>query len=358
MLTLLMLSSGCLGLLDEGEETVAVRAEVPLEITLDEIQPFAHDQRVMLDGQCNCEQVGGIIIASIANGAVQGAVTTDETGRFSVDFGVLPSGTYNIQLTLTSEGGITETIYASTTISPAPEDPVTVTPFPPIIYAESGESTIARVKITHTSLISCSGIWEDEMERRQAVTISGEYGSVQLDVFDYSFNGTFTITCGLYELTTATADVYVFIFSEANPDLDGDGIPDEFDRCPESSIAFNSDLSNDIDSDGCHDTSEDTDDDDDGRPDSSDRCGRGLIGWDSYNTSLDHDGDGCQDASEDLDDDDDTIPDLTDNCPLSAAGWFSTGASDYDRDGCHDLTTDPDDDNDGALMSVMIVRKA
>ena len=53
-----------------------------------------------------------------------------------------------------------------------------------------------------------------------------------LDVFDYSFNGTFTITCGLYEITTATADVHVFIFSEENPDLDGDGIPDEFDRCP------------------------------------------------------------------------------------------------------------------------------
>ena len=88
------------------------------------------------------------------------------------------------------------------------------------------------------------------MERRLAVTISGEYGSVELDVFDYSFNGTFTITCGLYEITTATADVYVFIFSEENPDLDGDGIPDEFDRCPESSIAFNSDSTNDIDGDG------------------------------------------------------------------------------------------------------------
>ena len=349
MLTLLMLSSGCLGLLDGGEETVADPVEVPLEITLDESLPYAYDQRVVLGGQCNCDQVGGIIIASIANGAVQGAVITEETGRFSVDFGVLPSGTYNIQVTLTSEGGITETIYASATVSPAPEDPVAVSPFPPVIYAESGETTIARVKITHVSLISCSGIWEDEMERRLAVTISGEYGSVELDVFDYSFNGTFTITCGLYEITTATADVYVFIFSEENPDLDGDGIPDEFDRCPESSIAFNSDSTNDIDGDGCHDTSEDIDDDDDGRPDSSDRCGRGLIGWDSYNTSLDHDGDGCQDVSEDLDDDDDTIPDLTDNCPFSVAGWFSTGASDYDRDGCHDLTNDPDDDNDGAL---------
>ena len=149
------------------------------------------------------------------------------------------------------------------------------------------------------------------------MTISND-GSVELDVFDYSFNGTFTITCGLYQ-SPRPQNVYVFIFSEENPDLDGDGIPDEFDRCPESSIAFNSDSTNDIDGDGCHDTSEDIDDDDDGRPDSSDRCGRGLIGWDSYNTSLDHDGDGCQDASEDDDDDDDTIPDLTDNCPFSVA---------------------------------------
>ena len=87
-------------------------------------------------------------------------------------------------------------------------------------------------------------------------------------------------------------------------DTDGDGIPDEADRCVESSVAFISGPSNDIDGDGCHDISEDSDDDDDGRPDTSDRCARGLIGWDSTDTSFDHDSDGCQDASEDDGEDD------------------------------------------------------
>ncbi|GIS45088.1 MAG: hypothetical protein Ct9H90mP16_21580 [Candidatus Poseidoniales archaeon] len=147
------------------------------------------------------------------------------------------------------------------------------------------------------------------MERRLIVTISGEYGSVELDVFDYSFNGTFTITCGLYEITTATADVYVFIFSEENPDLDGDGFPDEFDRCPESSIAFNSDSPNEstvtvvtirlktlmMMTMG-------------GRILPTVWSGFDWLGL--LQSSLDHDGEGCQDESEDLDDDDDTIPDL------------------------------------------------
>ncbi|MDE0708268.1 MAG: peptide-N-glycosidase F-related protein, partial [Candidatus Poseidoniales archaeon] len=89
------------------------------------------------------------------------------------------------------------------------------------------------------------------------------------------------------------------------------------------------------------------DDDDDGRSDTSDRCARGLIGWNSSNLSLDHDSDGCQDTSEDNDDDDDTITDPFDNCPLGTPGWQSTGASDYDRDGCRDTGDDLDDDNDG-----------
>ena len=76
------------------------------------------------------------------------------------------------------------------------------------------------------------------------------------------------------------------------------------DHCVESSVAFISSLTNDIDGDGCHDISEDTDDDDDGRPDTSDRCSRGLIGWNSSDTLLDHDSDGClDDNDEDRDDD-------------------------------------------------------
>ena len=352
VLTLLMLSSGCLGLLDgeESSEPVMEESSEAPELRLDINQPFWPTQNVVISGYIDRLELASNVVVegTLANGAISSQVSLENNATFDLDFGILPPGTHSVTITATDENQFSQVSVISVIVLDF-EEPVSVSAFPPVIYAESGESSVARVKITHASVISCSGIWEDEMERRQTATISGEYGSVQLDVFDFSFNGTFTITCGLYELTTATADVYVYIFSEENPDLDGDGIPDEFDRCPESQITFNSDSTNDIDGDGCHDTSEDTDDDDDGRPDSSDRCGRGMIGWDSMNTSLDHDGDGCHDASEDTDDDDDTIPDLNDNCPLSVAGWFSTGASDYDRDGCHDLTNDADDDNDGSL---------
>ena len=350
VLTILMLSSGCLGLLGDDDSESVVKESIPIELSMNGYNEFEFDQPAILSGSCNCEELNATIVASIANGAVQGIVEI-EADTFSVNFGILPSGTYSVRVTLTNQVSTSdsEVIFETITILSPPENPVSISAYPPVVYAESGESSIARVKITHAALNTCSGFWEDELERSQAVTISGEYGSVQLQSIESSFNGTFTISCGSSEITTASVDVYVYIFSEENPDLDGDGIPDEFDRCPESQITFNSDSTNDIDGDGCHDTSEDTDDDDDGRPDSSDRCGRGMIGWDSMNTSLDHDGDGCHDASEDTDDDDDTIPDLNDNCPLSVAGWFSTGASDYDRDGCHDLTNDADDDNDGSL---------
>ena len=349
LLVILLLSSGCLGLLDGEDDDSNEVKEESLELSLSEIPDFAFDQRIVFTGQCNCQDVGGVVEATIANGLVQGAVTLKETGEFTVDFGILPSGTYNVQVSMTSEGGTHHSVYAIVTVGSPPEDPVSISAFPPVVYAESGESSIARVKIVHAAPNTCFGEWEDELERRQEANIVGEYGVVQLDEVVSSFNGTFTISCGTTEISTATASVYVYIFSEENPDLDGDGIPDEFDRCPESSVSFESNTNNDIDGDGCYDISEDTDDDDDGRPDSSDRCGRGMIGWDSTNSTLDYDADGCHDASEDDDDDDDTILDVSDNCPLSQPGWFSTGASDYDRDGCHDLNNDDDDDGDGAL---------
>ena len=349
ILTTLMLSSGCLGILGGGDSSDSDVEDLglPPALSVNEKGPFTHDENVIISGDFDDENTISVVVeGTMANGAILRQGVTDSTS-FTLDFGVLPSGSHSVIITAIDENGLTDVSILSITVQDPPEDPVTISAFPPVLYVEGGESTIARAKIVHSALNTCSGIWEDELERVQPVSISGEYAAVSLGEVDSSFNGTFTISCGALEISTDSISVYIFVFTEENPDLDGDGIPDDADRCVESSVAFTSGPNTDIDGDGCHDISEDRDDDDDGRLDTSDRCARGLIGWDSFNSSLDHDSDGCQDTSEDDDDDDDTITDPFDNCPLGTPGWQSTGASDYDRDGCRDTVDDLDDDNDG-----------
>ena len=81
--------------------------------------------------------------------------------------------------------------------------------------------------------------------------------------------------------------------------------------------------------------------DGDGIPDESDACPDGYgenEGW-NPNEITDRDGDGCHDFEEDLDDDNDMIPDVDDGC-ASEIGWISNTDNDYDRDGCADSTED------------------
>ena len=162
-----------------------------------------------------------------------------------------------------------------------------------------------------------------------------------------SFNGTFTTNCGTWTPSFAMVGVYIHVV--VTDDMDGDGIPDESDSCVESGIAFQSNPQTDLDSDGCHDLTEDEDDDADGIRDGADRCARGLLGWDAQDELLDWDSDGCRDDSEDEDDDDDTVPDSRDSCPKGTQGWTSTSYSDHDGDGCRDYDNDDDDDNDSIL---------
>ena len=351
ILTILMLSSGCLGMLDSGTENPdqSNQASQPPTVRLEQPDTFLYNQSVKITGRFLDSSGDVTILGSTANGGITSDVTYTAKDQFELDFSILPSGTHRIDVTITNAANLAYTAVVFVTVLEPPEAPVVISAFPPVVYVDGDESTIARAKIIHPALDTCSGVWEDELDRVQTVTISGEYASISFESVESSFNGTFTISCGSSQISTDTVSVFVFVFTEDNPDLDGDGIPDEGDRCVESSVAFTSSPTTDIDGDGCHDISEDTDDDDDGRPDMSDRCGRGLIGWDSTNTSLDHDSDGCHDASEDDDDDDDTITDSFDNCPLGLPGWQSTGASDYDRDGCRDSIDDFDDDNDGIL---------
>jgi outer membrane protein OmpA-like peptidoglycan-associated protein len=105
-------------------------------------------------------------------------------------------------------------------------------------------------------------------------------------------------------------------------DKDGDGIPDDVDKCPtepEDKDGFE-------DNDGCPDP----DNDNDGIPDKLDKCPNDPEDKDGF-----EDTDGCPD----LDNDNDGVPDALDKCPNEPEDKDGF----EDNDGC----PDPDNDKDG-----------
>ena len=136
-------------------------------------------------------------------------------------------------------------------------------------------------------------------------------------------------------------------------DDDDDGVDDVNDPCTGTSFKqqWSSNSANDHDRDGCHDTEEDADDDNDGVDDVNDDCVRGWYNW-TATSITDHDSDGCKDGGEDDDDDNDGLDDrdstgaILDMCPTGELGWTSNENTDRDGDGCRDSTEDNDDDGD------------
>lgn len=105
-------------------------------------------------------------------------------------------------------------------------------------------------------------------------------------------------------------------------DKDGDGIPDDIDKCPSEP----EDRDGFQDQDGCPDP----DNDSDGIPDALDKCPSEPEDKDGF-----QDDDGCPD----YDNDQDGVPDKLDKCPNEPEDKDGF----QDQDGC----PDPDNDNDG-----------
>jgi hypothetical protein len=127
-------------------------------------------------------------------------------------------------------------------------------------------------------------------------------------------------------------DVRAFVsigYAPDTRDSDGDGIPNNRDRCPlvpEDHDGFQ-------DADGCPDD----DNDGDGVPDAQDKC---------PDKPEDHDGFQDEDGCPDLDNDGDGIADLDDRCPLDK----EDGKPPYPNDGCP--ADKRDSDGDGVMDSV------
>jgi outer membrane protein OmpA-like peptidoglycan-associated protein len=114
-----------------------------------------------------------------------------------------------------------------------------------------------------------------------------------------------------------------FVFEPTVGDRDGDGIPDDVDKCPDEPEDFD-DFE---DKDGCPDP----DNDGDGIPDVDDKCPNDPENFNGF-----EDEDGCPDKK-DEDRDGDGIPDSVDKCPDEPEDKDNF----EDQDGC------PDPDNDG-----------
>jgi hypothetical protein len=122
----------------------------------------------------------------------------------------------------------------------------------------------------------------------------------------------------------------------SNPDIDGDGVDDYADNCPQAANPDQSDTDGDLIGDACDD-----DADQDGITDSEDNCP-----LTANPGQADADGDDVGDTCDD-DDDNDTVADLDDNCPLTP----NADQTDTDFDGLGNLC-DMDDDNDGVMDTI------
>jgi len=109
---------------------------------------------------------------------------------------------------------------------------------------------------------------------------------------------------------------YTMPADKKEPDADGDGIPDELDKCPTEAEDFDGFQ----DEDGCPDL----DNDGDGVLDVDDKCPNDPEDMDGF-----EDEDGCPDP----DNDGDGILDVDDQCPNDAGPPENHGCPDPDRDG-------------------------
>ncbi len=348
ILTLIMLLSGCIG----AEEVVE-------EVTTEE-NLAVENVEFELDQSPLPAKVGEIFFIS-GQYYIQ-PITVD----FSFEYQLFsPSGIRHIESTLTySEDAISlvfmpdepgDWTAAVRLIVEGIEDPIIKQVEFLVQSPDEGETIISTesiieleqsmpIKITgtvfHSSPETCT---ISDGSSTQTADENGDF-SLNQGVVEESYSVSIQAECGIWTKTTDTRIVRIILL--AGDDMDGDGIPDEADSCPNGygeSDGWNPNPATDRDGDGCHDFEEDLDDDNDMIPDIDDYCDS-EIGWvsDEYN---DYDRDGCSDALED-DDDNDGIVDFLDSCPKGNIGWESKPYTDWDGDGCRDLDEDSDDDND------------
>ena len=358
LLSLLMLS-GCFGTDPVKEEQEPVEAEpYTLNASWDNINPSGEvDQIIELKLLLNSTGQG--TYAAVLNtyhednqpGGLD-VIMNEKDSFISIILQPSKHGIFTIDVELTLSTG-SAYVYSNTLTIVVPDEGVTSLIIPQYIVVESPIVQI-QGQVLHQDVFTCSLIMEIP---DQSLTIDSISIQVQadgsfthlltgLDEREESFIISSMAMCGEYTQTVSYSNTSVMIVE--NNDIDGDGILDEIDLCPDGigeSDGWASSSSSDVDQDGCRDYDEDEDDDNDGIFDINDSCAS-TIGWLS-NQENDRDQDGCMDDGIDADDDGDGILDEIDSCNDGEINWPANLYLDWDQDGCHDLLEDSDDDNDG-----------
>lgn len=358
LLSLLMLS-GCFGTDPVKEEQETVEPEpYTLNASWDTINPSGEvDQIIELKlllnstGQGTYEAVLNTYHEDNQPGGLN-VIMNEKDTFISIILQPSKHGLFTIDVELTLSTGAAY-VYSNTLTIIVPDEGVTSLIIPQYIVVESPIIQI-QGQVLHQDVSTCSLIMEipDQSLTIDSITIQvqadGSFTHLLtgLDEREESFIISSMATCGEYTQTVSYSNTSVMIVE--NNDIDGDGILDEIDLCPDGigeSDGWASSSSSDVDQDGCRDYDEDADDDNDGVLDINDSCAS-TIGWLS-NQENDRDQDGCMDDGIDADDDGDGILDEVDSCNDGEINWPANLYLDWDQDGCHDLLEDSDDDNDG-----------
>ena len=367
-LSLLMLLSGCSAIgLGSDDADGPTTAEEPVEnlpptLSIDGDNWSAVSEMILTITGVVDDEIPALVVIDVtlrSGGMVIDPDTYSQFAEVDAGGGLIISlilsevGGYSVEISVVDESGKpSNSVTGVITVNPPEESAADISSAPIIDIEEPDDVTIYGLVI-HDYLDTCqiTSVAQNGSAIATTPYQNGTFdlyvGFVEDDTVVY-----LNVTCGQWTFSNNSIRVRIYV-EDSGDDLDGDGVPNEQDSCPEGMGQANGWVANnatDIDADGCHDGFEDADDDDDGILDVYDNCPQ-SIGWVST-PEYDYDGDGCHDALEDNDDDGDSIIDADDSCPKGALNWPSTFSSDWDSDGCRDMDEDHDDDSDGFNDSV------
>ena len=348
-LTLIMLLSGCFGsgsdepIEDSITEVKEITASISLQIPDSEISV---GDIVLIEGTVEiypADTTRNYEFILVSESGIRDIESTLSDSGEMIRLIFMPDepGIWRISVNMVVDGlddSVKEDVELSVLL---PDEGNTILSLDSVIEMTSSAPLSIVGEVIHSDITSCT------ITDGSYSTTPNEDGdfTINLGLIEESTNVTITATCGKWTNAEDSRNVRIILLS--GDDMDGDGIPDDSDSCPDGygeDDGWNPNEITDRDGDGCHDFEEDIDDDNDLIPDVDDGCDS-EIGWVSTLES-DYDQDGCNDTIEDSDDDNDGIYDEYDSCPVGEIGWESKPYTDWDGDGCRDLSEDMDDDND------------
>jgi hypothetical protein len=277
----LFLLSGCISPFSNENENITPAEDLPPTIAVNPVVDIDYGGSVYVSGTVDDEAPSDALVSiafSIPWGNVYERPNDDGSWEFALT-GLEP-GEYNVTFSVKDDSEqSSESITMQFEVFPPVEDSVSLTVWREEYWYEEGEGVSITGQVSHTFLETCTLQFNDGVDyiiANDAINYDQTNGMFQIIIesIEGVLFGTIYVSCGLYTDSQNTVDVAIRPLSSQVSDLDGDGIPDDYDDCVDGS-SFTSSPTTDYDSDGCYDYTEDLDDDNDGVNDSLDRCPKG-----------------------------------------------------------------------------------